>query len=96
MSRPVILLPEAQDELDAAMRWYEDRRAGLGLEFLGVFDRALAQIAESAEVWSPGSRYRRLILDRFPFVVVFEIRAEGIEVTAVAHARRNPGYWRTR
>ena len=81
------------------MRWYDQRRPGLGLELLGAIERALARIAEfpePAEIWSPGSGYRRLVLDRFLFVVVFEIRGADVEVAALAHARREPGYWRKR
>lgn len=96
MSLPLIVLPEAEDEVLDAMRWYEGRRRGLGLEFVGVVEHALVDIAEAPErfsVWPADPRYRRAVLDRFPYLVVYEVRPEGIEVVAVAHAKRRAGYW---
>jgi hypothetical protein len=36
------------------------------------------------------------MLERFPFSVVYRVGEHGALVVAVAHARRRPGYWRTR
>ena len=33
---------------------------------------------------------------RYPFTLVYLLRGDGIEVVAVAHGRRRPGYWRSR
>ena len=99
MSRPLFVLPEAEDEVLEAMRWYEQRRAGLGVEFVGGVEHALVRIAEAPErfgSWPADHRYRRALLDRFPYLVVFELRPEGIEVVAVAHAKRRAGYWSDR
>ena len=95
----VIFLPEAEAEIDASVRWYEGRRVGLGLEFLGVLDRAIARIAEEPghfPAWSGDQRFRQAVLGRFPYVVLFEIRGDVIEIVAVPHGRRRPGFWRER
>jgi hypothetical protein len=34
-----------------------------------------------------------LVLRRFPFVVFYSIDGASIDVYAVAHAKRRPGYW---
>jgi plasmid stabilization system protein ParE len=39
---------------------------------------------------------RRILLHRFPFFIVYRFRQARIEIVAVAHARRRPGYWRER
>jgi plasmid stabilization system protein ParE len=39
---------------------------------------------------------RRAVLRRFPFVIVFRDTAERVEIIAVAHGRRRPGYWQDR
>jgi toxin ParE1/3/4 len=39
------------------------------------------------------SRFRRYLLHKFPFSVVYFERSDFIEVIAVAHHRRKPGYW---
>ena len=43
--------------------------------------------------WSENRRYRRLVIDRFPYLVFFHVPGHGPEVVAIAHARRRPGYW---
>ena len=39
---------------------------------------------------------RRVVLQRFPYLTVFRETAAGVEILAVAHGRRRPGYWRDR
>jgi hypothetical protein len=39
---------------------------------------------------------RKALLDRFPYLVIFRETAGGVEIIAVAHGRRRPGYWRDR
>ena len=95
MSVPNVLLA-AQQELLEAIDWYETRRPGLGVEFLGVVDLALREIGRTPgryPAWSENRRYRRLVIDRFPYLVFFHVPGHGPEVVAIAHARRSPGYW---
>ena len=98
MSVPNVL-PAAQDEIAEAIDWYELRRPGLGVEFLGAVDLALRAIADAPDrypAWQENQRYRRLVLDRFPYAVFFHLTGTVPEVVAVAHARRRPGYWLNR
>ncbi|MGH8701418.1 MAG: type II toxin-antitoxin system RelE/ParE family toxin, partial [Burkholderiales bacterium] len=39
---------------------------------------------------------RRILLNRFPYSVVYRTSSDEIIVIAVAHQRRRPGYWRRR
>jgi len=39
---------------------------------------------------------RRALLRPFPFLVVFREHTDRIEIIAIAHAKRRPGYWRER
>ena len=39
---------------------------------------------------------RRYLLSHFPFSLVYRLRNGEIEVVAVAHHFRQPGYWRIR
>lgn len=91
-----VLLPEAEEELASALAWYEGRREGLGAEFLGVVEAAMAEAATTPQrwpAWELDGRYRRVVLRRFPYLLFYEVRSNSIEFVAVAHARREPGYW---
>ena len=81
------------------MDWYEDKRAGLGLEFVAAIHAALRTIGESPErspVWMANRRYRRVILRRFPYALFYHLREARPEIVAVAHCSRRPGYWLSR
>lgn len=99
----VELHPEARAELRSAALWYEQRRIGLGDEFIAAVSTVLDRIGEAAESFPkwPGTRtslplIRRGVLQRFPYVIAFERHEEEVLVPAVAHGRRRPLYWLSR
>ena len=94
-----VLTPEAAQELAEAVEWYDGRNPGLGLEFLGVVEQAMARVLANprqAQVWTAEPRYRRQVLRRFPYVLFYEIREHSVEFVAIAHTGRAPGYWTDR
>jgi toxin ParE1/3/4 len=102
MKKPSRLAPEARRELRDAARWYEDQREGLGEAFIAAIEEALARVARLGPDCRPAigiSRelgIKRVLVHRFPYLVVFIELPRSIRVLAVCHARRRPGYWRKR
>ncbi|MBI5967941.1 MAG: type II toxin-antitoxin system RelE/ParE family toxin [Deltaproteobacteria bacterium] len=96
-SRRVDIHPEAVAEARAAAQWYRERSAPAANAFLAEVDRSVEKIAEDPEIWP---RYvagtRRFLLQRFPFSVVYRQVSGKIEIVAIAHGRRRPGYWKDR
>jgi plasmid stabilization system protein ParE len=89
--------PLAADEAQAAERWYRERNETASGRFQRELDRAIDRISERPETGSPYlSNTRRVLLRRFPFFIVYRVRGGVLEIVAVAHGRRRPGYWRTR
>lgn len=92
----------AEEELQAAVAWYEEQRPGLGKEFFAEVGRVLSLILRNPAMGSPVPRVRaeygtrRVPLRRFPYFVMYRKREDAIYVVAFAHARRKPGYWRHR
>jgi toxin ParE1/3/4 len=89
---------EASAEYDAAFDWYLERSPDAALEFDAEVGRALAQIVESPRRWAAGSfSTRRFLLWRFPYILIYRERPSGdIQILAVAHTSRKPGYWKER
>lgn len=102
MTRSVRTEPEASVELEEAAMWYDDRRAGLGVEFVEAFDAVLEQIRQWPEIGHLIPRVpadvpaRRFPLCRFPYHVAYVEWDGNIRVLAVAHDHRKPGYWFSR
>ena len=89
--------PLAADEAQAAERWYRERNETASGRFQRELDRAIERISERPEAGSPYlSDTRRALLRRYPFFVVYRVRRDEVQIVAVAHARRRPGYWRGR
>ena len=85
----------AEAELRAAYLWYLDRNPVVADAFTQEFDHAIARIAEGPYRWgrlSPTTR--RYVLPRFPFNVVYRVLPDHVQVLAVAHQKREPGYWK--
>ncbi len=86
--------PEAIEEARAAREWYHVRNAEAAAAFMAELDLAIERIEEAPRLWPAYlGRTRRYLLRRFPFFVVFREAGDRVEIVAVAHARRRPGYW---
>jgi toxin ParE1/3/4 len=96
--KPLILHSEAQKELDEAMAFYENRRPGLGKNFLEEVEKSWKSISQFPQAGSLFSEtiFRKAVVQRFPYLIYYEELEEHIFVLAVAHAKRKPGYWLNR
>ena len=88
--------PAAQDEFVETVDYYEAAGAGLGHQFLAAVRACLDRILAHPEIGVRRRATRRLVVDGFPYDVVYRVQPDAIEVLALAHHRRRPGYWRRR
>jgi len=102
LSWPVRTEEEAKAELAEVLQWYEERRPGLGGQFLSALDRTITYIAKYPEAGrripglKPSIPARRFSVAGFPYDLIYVRLASEIRVVAVAHDRREPGYWLSR
>lgn len=89
---------EAGAEYDGAFDWYLERSPDAALKFDSEVDRAFREIAQAPRRWASGAyQTRRFLLRKFPFVLIYRERTGGdIQIVAVAHTSRKPGYWKKR
>jgi plasmid stabilization system protein ParE len=92
-----VLSPCALCDADDARRWYEAREPGLGSEFVRALEECLSRIEDNPElsriVLPP---YRKTLMRRFPFQVIYEVRDDCLWILAVYHAKRDPSQLRKR
>ncbi len=87
----------AREELDEAFSFLELQQPGLGYRFTSDVDEALTRIRKQPLAWHPLSKhFRRCHLRHFRYGVIYQIRGEQVEILAIAHDSRRPGYWRNR
>ena len=95
--RPIELHPEAIAEARDAREWYAERSPVAADAFMAELDLAIDQIRQWPDRWAACLHgTRRYLLKRFPYLVVYRATADKLQVIAVAHGRRKPGYWRRR
>ena len=84
------------------MFFYEDRREGLGQYFYDRVSDTVMAIGRDPlrfpvyEGKSSTRIFRRAPAERFPYIVVYQVRDDQTLVVAVAHSSREPGYWEDR
>ena len=91
-------LTPAREEFLHALAYYEAEAPGLGAEFLEQLQAAESLILSNPRIGVVVERdLRRVLLQRFPFYLLYSIEPDGhIVVTALGHQRQEPGYWRWR
>lgn len=89
--------PKARGELEKSALFYDGKFPGLGLEFATEVQTAVAFAFAHPEAGTPVSNeFRRVIVRRFPFSIVYRTKGTFIYIIAVAHQRRHPDYWSDR
>ena len=69
----------------------------MGDDFIAELEAAYDAIAELPETWPKFQKgFRRYLLTRFPFSIIYKDMDENIFIVAVMHNSRKPGYWLSR
>jgi plasmid stabilization system protein ParE len=96
-SKPYRVHPLAWEDIDAADAWYFERSRDASDGFVVEVSLAIETICEAPQRWP---KYlhgtRRFLLDRYPFSVIYLDQPDFVNVVAVAHHKRKPGYWKQR
>lgn len=95
MAVKLIIAPEAEQDISEAYAWYEDRRLGLGEEFLSCVDAWIQAICRMPEIYAVVyENYRRVLVRRFPYSIFYEYASNTVTVYCVFHNSRDPQKWR--
>jgi len=87
--------PAAIEEGVAAAHWYRLRSRRAAERFVKEITRALDRIADAPQRWPAGPNgTRKVRLPCFPFRIIYRDTGETLQILAIAHAKRRPGYWR--
>lgn len=84
-------------EVEAADDWYMARSPDASIRFLTDLYDAFDSIADTPRRW-PHYLYgtRRFVLHDFPFSIIYLDDPDAVNIVAVAHNKRKPGYWKQR
>lgn len=89
--------PHAADEMNCAALWYENQQKGLGKRFLASIQDCIQRIGVNPAICPEVCpHFRRGLVQRFPFAVVYKVVEDDIQIYAVMHLHREPEYWKDR
>ena len=96
-SKPLRFHPQAEQEYLTALAWYRERSLIAAINFESAFGQAIERVREAPQRWPIYFQdFRKYTLRQFPFSIVYQDLSSEIVVFAVAHGRRQPGYWKDR
>lgn len=89
--------PEAARDIEEAFSWYEERRPGLGQEFISELDSICERISQTPYIYADIYRgVRRAIVRRFPWAVFYRVTKTEVRVVAVVDMARDVSLWQKR
>lgn len=89
--------PEAEEELNKAIEYYEDIEPGLGYDFAVEVYSAIQRSVAFPKAWSVlEGEIRRSLVRRFPYGILYSEEQEGLFIVAVMNLHRDPDYWKHR
>ena len=88
---------DASAEFLAAVEYYEECQTGLGRRFREAVEAEVDAIATMPFRFRVlHAPFRRCLIPKFPYAVIFSIEPDFILIIAVAHTKRKPGFWHDR
>jgi toxin ParE1/3/4 len=89
--------PDARSEFLESVRYYQHQQSGLGERFLEAVRDAIQRVCDRPLLYrSIEVNVRKCHVVRFPYGIIYRLKDGKIEILAVMHLRRKPGYWRDR
>ena len=96
MKRLAIIRPRAEEDLQNAKQWYDERREGLGTELVLAVRRAVHLLQRNPERYPIYYRdFRRALLRRFPYKLFYRIEGDCIIVFRILHTKQDHRLWLT-
>lgn len=94
MGKKLTLDPDAKLEIRAAALYYEELQPGLGEAFIQEVELAVRNLFRNPLRWRCiRGNWRRSIVRRFPYYIVFVADNTEVYIAAVMHRQRKPEYW---
>ena len=85
--------PDAKKEFLEAALYSEDCQKGLGNRFRKNIESAVSKILEMPFLYRAiHPPFRRFLLPKFPYSIIYTIEPDHIRIIDVAHTKRKPEY----
>ena len=93
MAHKIVITSFAYNDEYEAYTWYEEQRKGLGDELLKELEKSYQKISNNPEHYSfidERKELRDFLIHRFPYLIVYRINGNVVEIIAVHHGKKHP------
>ena len=93
MNYSILTQDEAIIECHQIFENYEKIQEGLGFTFIESLERAYSELSKGAIYYrfiDSKKIYRRILLDRFPCMVIYEIENDKVFILSIRYEREDP------
>lgn len=97
MRYELVIRPEAEEDLSEVFNWYEERRYGLGHDFLLQVNAGFKFLERDPLVFK--ERYKEVrsyLIKRFPYKILYRVESQKVIILAVVYGGRNPAWIKKR
>ncbi|HEY5604361.1 MAG TPA: type II toxin-antitoxin system RelE/ParE family toxin [Gammaproteobacteria bacterium] len=89
--------PDAEEEFNRAIEYYEEIEPGLGYDFAVEIYSAIQRSIAFPKAWAVlEGEVRRSLVRRFPYGILYSEEQEALFILAIMNLHRDPGYWKMR
>lgn len=93
MSYQLMLEVEATLDIREAFLWYEEQKDGLGFYFVQELERCYNKISTNPLYYTKiNNHFRKIRVNKFPYLLIYEIEGNKIFINAVRHMSRKEKY----
>ncbi len=96
MKYELIIKPKAEEDLSETFEWYEERRKGLGYDFLLQVEAGLRFIENPLAFPKKYEGARRHLVRRFPYTIIYRVEDSKVVVLGVIYGGRDPKWIKKR
>jgi len=89
--------PEAEEEFNHTIDYYETIEVGLGYDFALEVNTAIQRSVQLPNAWTTlDDNIRRSLVHRFPYGILYSVEGDELFIIAIMNLHRDPDYWRNR
>ena len=100
MNYMLIFTNESQDDLRNGFSWYEEKRVGLGIDFMLAIEATLRIIERNPFTYSKAPtnmpNIRRAIVFKFSYSIFYSVIDQSVVILAVVSSKQDTAIWKTR
>ena len=100
MNYILIFTNESQQDLREGFAWYEEKRAGLGIDFMLAIEATIRAIERNPFTYAQAPtqipNIRRAVVFKFSYLIFYTIIQQSVVILSVVSSKQDAAVWKTR